>query len=251
MRDRGLAERQSAEVEFWRVSPTEGPGSDLLENFLKKSGDAHLLLDLIQVYRDRFQEAGSILELGAGQGWASCIVKRLFPAARVVATDISADAVASVWKWEHLCQVKLDGARASLSYDLGEPDDSVDLIFCFAAAHHFGAHRRTLREIRRVLRPGGTCLYLYEPSCLAFLHPFAARRVNRIRPDVPEDVLVYRRIQAIAAEVDLHCDVRFYPSTMNRAPGPLLYYSLLSRIPVLQYVLPCTANYEFTKPKRS
>jgi SAM-dependent methyltransferase len=242
-----LVERQSVERDFWRRSAAEGPDSDPLDNFLQKAGDARLLLDLVQIYQPIFEGAQSILELGGGQGWGACIVKRCFPRARVITSDISEHAVASVWKWEHLCQVKLDGALARLSYELQQPDDSFDLVFCFAAAHHFGAHRRTLREIRRVLEPGGKCLYLYEPSCLPYLHSLARRRVNRIRGTVPEDVLVYPKIRDLAAEVGLDCDIRFYPSMTNRAPIPLLYYSVLSRLRFLQGFLPCTANYEFTR----
>ena len=242
-----LVERQSVERDFWRHSAAEGADSDPLDNFLQKAADARLLLDLLQLYRPIFEGAESILELGAGQGWGACIVKRRFPRARVITSDISEHAVASVWKWEYLCQVKLDGALTRLSYDLQEPEGSFDLVFCFAAAHHFGAHRRTLREIHRVLQPGGKCLYLYEPSCLPYLHSLASRRVNRIRRTAPEDVLVYSKIRDLAAEVGLDCDIRFYPSVANRAPVPLLYYSALSRLRFLQRLLPCTANYEFTR----
>jgi SAM-dependent methyltransferase len=247
MSNRELAERQRIEIEHWKQSPRENPESDIVTSFLKKAGEALILLDLIARYRPVFERARTILELGAGQGWAACMVKRVFPEARVVATDISEYAIASVWKWEYLCQVRLDGSSASLSYELAEPNDSLDLIFCFASAHHFGAHRRTLREVARVLKPGGTCLYLYEPTCPQYLHTLAHRRVNRIRPAVHEDVLVYRKIQSIATETGLRCQVDFYPSVVNRRLGPLLYYSALGRAPFLQRLLPCTANFQFTK----
>lgn len=247
MAHQDLAERQKVERDFWQQSATEGPDSDLLDNFLQKAGDVRVLLDLVRIYRPAFESAQAILELGGGQGWGACIVKRLFPQARVITSDISEHAVASVWKWEHLCQVKLDGALARRSYDLQQPDGSIDLVFCFAAAHHFGAHRRTLREIRRVLRPEGKCLYLYEPSCPRYLHALAHRRVNRIRPNVPEDVLVSSKIRDLAAEVGLECTIHFHPSVVNRALVPTLYYSVLAGLPLLQRLLPCTTNYEFTK----
>jgi hypothetical protein len=66
---------------------------------------------------------------------------------------------------------------------------------------------------------------------------------------VPEDVLIYRKIQSLAAEVGLRCRVDFYPSVLSRKPGPLLYYSVLARAPFLQRLLPCTGNYQFTKPQ--
>lgn len=247
MKSHDLAERQRIEIQHWNLSPTEGPDSDLLTNFLKKSGDASILLDLVGRYRSIFENARTVVEVGAGVGWAACIVKRLFPEARVVATDISKDAIASVWKWEYLCQTKLDSAYPALSYQLAEAGNSVDLVFCFASAHHFGAHRRTLREIARVLKSGGTCLYLYEPSCPRYLHSLAYRRVNRIRPSVPEDVLVYNKIASLGNEVGLQCRRDFYPNVLNRRPAPLLYYTLLARARFLCRLLPCTANYEFAK----
>jgi ubiquinone/menaquinone biosynthesis C-methylase UbiE len=243
-----LERRQRIEIEFWRESHTERPESNAVENIVNKAADAAIFLELVDRFRDVFGRARTILEIGAGQGWASCLVKRLFPSAEVTASDISQYAVASVGKWERIYETRLDSVRVCSSYELKERDASVDLVFCFAAAHHFVAHRRTLAEIARVLVPGGHALYLYEPSCRAYVHAFARHRVNRNRPDVPEDVLVYDRIVRIAREVGLGCELDFFPSTKRRAPIETLYYALLQRMLPLQRLLPCTINYHFRKP---
>jgi SAM-dependent methyltransferase len=244
-----LHARQRREIAFWRDSPHERPDSMSIENLVNKAGDAGILLDLLQVYQEDFARARDVLELGGGQGWASCIVKKRYPSARVRVTDISRYALMSLPKWERIFEIRLDGVQACLSHQIPVRDASYDLVFCFAAAHHFGAHRRTLQEIRRILRPGGVALYLYEPSCRPGLHRAAVARVEKKRPEVTEDVLVYSKLQALARETGLRAEVSFYPSVRYRSPGALLYYSVLSRVSLLQKVLPCTANYRFTRVK--
>jgi SAM-dependent methyltransferase len=246
--DAEVERRRALEAELWRTSETERPDADALENVLNKAEDAAILFELVQRYHSLFAGARAILELGAGQGWASCIVKRLFPAATVVASDLSADAVASVPKWERIYGAELDGVRHYPSDALDEPDSSFDLVFCFAAAHHFVRHRRTLEEIERVLAPGGLGLYLYEPSSSSLVHPLAVWRTRRKRPEIAEDVLRHDRIRELAAAAGLECAVDFFPSIMRRGPVETVYYAALARMPPLQRVLPCTANFRFRKP---
>jgi SAM-dependent methyltransferase len=188
------------------------------------------------------------LELGAGQGWASCLVKSLFPQTRVIATDVSEYAVQSVRKWERIFGVQVDEAKSAPSDDIPEVDESVDVVFCFAAAHHFGNDQATLAEIERVLVPAGVAHYFYEPACAQFLHRAAKWRVMRKRPEVPEDVLVYSRVLAEAREVGLTGEVAFYPSIAHRGRVETFYYAGLSVLPPLRRVLPCTANFTFRKP---
>ena len=202
-----------------------------------KAVEAAVLVDVLRRYESDFARASNILELGGGQGWASCIVKRQFPNARVTLSDLSADAISSVRTWERVYNVRLDGAIACPSYEIPVSNAAFDLVFAFASAHHFAAHRQTFRELRRVLGPAGQALYFYEPSCHPMFYRLAHRRVNRKRPEVPEDALVYSKLVSVAGEAGLEAALEFYPSLLTRAPGALLYYSVLARLPWLQRLL--------------
>jgi ubiquinone/menaquinone biosynthesis C-methylase UbiE len=239
---------QKCEIDFWKNSSIYNPESDSIHNIVNKMTEAPIFLDCLERYKKIFQQASTILELGAGQGWASCIVKKMYPEANLSVTDISEWAIASVYKWEHIFNTQVDQKISCKSYEIPTNDASIELVFTFAAGHHFVAHRRTLREIFRILKPGGHCLYLYEPSCVAALHKPARWRVNRKRPEVPEDVLMYRRIKKIAEQEGLTCSLHFYPSLLKRGPAETLYYMMLNKIPFLRRVLPCTINYLFSKP---
>jgi len=243
-----LDAKERIEIDYWKDSREENPEADSLHAIITKFSEARVLLPKLRRYQAEFARAGTILELGAGQGWASCIVKRQFPNSRVIATDISPHAVESVHKWEYLLKVRLDEALACRSYEIPMPDASVDLVWCFEAAHHFIAHRRTLVELHRVLRPGGSALYLHEPSCRPVIYRMAHRRVNQKRPEVPEDVLRYHEIAGLARAAGFTVDMRQDPTPVNRSPFETVYYMALQRSRILRSLLPCSMDYLFRKP---
>lgn len=244
---RGLSREQLIEVEFWRNSLTEGPDCGAVDNILHKCAEARILLRELRMHSSFFERASIVLELGAGQAWGSALAKREFPHLVTYASDISPDAVRSVSKWERVFSSKVDHVLSCPSNKIPLEDESVDLVFCFQAAHHFRAHRSTLLEIRRVLKRKGFCLYLQEPCCLRFWYPLAYWRVNRKRPEVPEDVIVHRKLVAIAEEIGFSASYNFVPHTMNRGPVETLYYALLGWAKPLQYFLPCSADFIFFK----
>ncbi|MDB5410901.1 MAG: methyltransferase [Rhodospirillales bacterium] len=243
-----IERKEALEIDFWRDSPSEGPESDGLDNIVNKATDGRIFLDAVRRHQAHFSKAASVLELGGGQCWASCMVKRLFPSARVVGTDISPAAVASTRKWQHIYQVELDEIASCRSYDTPFADGSFDLIFAFSAAHHFVRHGSTLREISRLLVPGGVALYLYEPTCRQYLYRMALARVNAKRPEVPEDILRYRRLEQLASRFGLKLQTRFCASLANRGPLETVYYFGLQTLPMLQHLLPCTADIIIEKP---
>ncbi|KAM3096671.1 class I SAM-dependent methyltransferase [Phormidesmis sp. 146-35] len=248
LREITILQKEQIEIEFWKNSPIENPQSEAIENLVSKFCEAKILLEKLAYHQSYFQQASTILEIGAGQGWASCIVKRFFPNKQVIASDISEYAIASAHKWEYALQTSLDKKVSCRAYEIPLADASVDLVFCFEAAHHFVKHRRTLQEIHRVLRSGGACLYLHEPACKQYLYKMAHARVNRKRPEVPEDVLIYREIQQIAESIGLEVEVRFDPSTLNRGAVETIYYFFLQKLPFLQFYLPCSVDFIFKKP---
>lgn len=242
-----IESKQRVEIEFWRDSKIESPASDSVQNIVNKMADASIFLDCLTRYRDELVQNGRVLELGGGQCWASCVYERVYPKARVTGTDISPFAVQSLPKWERVLDVKLDNSYACKSYDIPEGDASLDQVFCFAAAHHFLAHRRTLAEIKRVLKPGGKAFYFFEPTTPKLFHSLAYKRVNLKRPEVPEDVLIPKKLRTIAEALDLECRIEYFPTHKGRGPAATAYYLMLGRVPLLKSLLPCTANFIFTK----
>ncbi len=243
-----VSEKEAIEVNFWRDNPIERPESAALENILSKCAEARIFLEKLSAFQSLFASARDVLELGGGQCWASCIVKRQFPSARVVGTDISPFAVASVNKWQHMFGVKIDQVAACRSYATQFENSSFDLIFAYAAAHHFVKQRRSLVEISRLLRPGGAALYLHEPACRQYVHRLAVARIKLKRPEVPEDVLVYPHLRTLAAEAGLNVKTHFAPTLTNRGPVETIYYYILRKAAFLQDLLPCTVDIVFRKP---
>jgi ubiquinone/menaquinone biosynthesis C-methylase UbiE len=241
-------ERIRKETMFWRSDEHERPESDSLDNIVNKVTDCQVFLDVSREYALFFKNARTVLELGGGQGWACGALKKIYPQLDIVLSDVTEYAVKSRNKWERIFQVSLPKAMACTSYKIPFKAASIDIVFCYAAAHHFGDMAETLAEIHRVLTKGGHCLFLHEPAVSRLLYRPAFARVNKKRPDVPEDVIVYKELLALARKTGFKADMTFHPTILKRGPVETAYYLVLSRMKPLQRILPCTANFHFLKP---
>lgn len=239
---------EKKEIKFWQESPYESPANFSVSSLIYKLSEARVFLHKLEKNGHLFANASSILEIGAGQGWAAALIKHLYPKSRVSASDISPEAMSLTKYWENFFCVQLDQKMACKSYEIPLPDNSVDLVYCFQSAHHFIEQSKTLAEARRVLKSGGHLVYLHEPSCRRYLYSLAYRRVNKKRPAVPEDVLVYTDIVQLARTVGFtKIDLHFDPTLLNRGPIETVYYYFLQKIPGLRRFLPCTVDYFFEK----
>jgi SAM-dependent methyltransferase len=246
------AERQiAAERTYWASSDWEGPRGESLRNLLNKMQEAPVANELFAHYADVFAGARHVLEVGGGQGWASCLLKRRHPAVAVTMTDVAPAAVASHATWQRVYATVLDTVVAAPAWHVPVAAASVDVVFAFAAAHHFVDHAAVLAEHWRVLRPGGVALWLYEPTSPAVLRPLVERRANRKGMAVPEHVFDARAVLRTARAQGFTATAEYWPSTTHRSRIATAYYSLLQIVPGLQPWLPCTCNFVFRKPADS
>jgi len=106
----------------------------------------------------RVGSGGTVIDLACGTGLIATTLARLDPAARVIASDVSAAAVASA-----RLTAAANGVEIEVVQDDGlgaQPDASAELIalnppFHVGAAVHTGIAHRLFADAARVLRPGG------------------------------------------------------------------------------------------------
>ena len=97
----------------------------------------------------RFGEPRVVLDVGCGTGRLLRAANERWPEARLIGVDPSEGMVQA---GRRLTPAELHLAGAE---DLPLPDRSVDLAFSTIAFHHWADQARGLREVARVLRPGG------------------------------------------------------------------------------------------------
>ena len=120
-----------------------------------------------------------MLDIACGEGYGSALLAGV--AARVIGVDIAPDAIAHARRcYQH----------PNLQFTVGDcvaiplPDQSVDVVVSFETIEHHGQHDAMLREMKRVLSPGGTLIISspdrHEYSDVpGYQNPFHVRELYR------------------------------------------------------------------------
>ena len=238
MNELSFDERQKLEIDFWKNNKQEGAGVISLEGMVNKFSEFEIFFNEINIHENLFTKSHSILEIGGGSLWASCFLKKKFLDKEIYGSDISPEAINSSDTWESVFNVSLD---KKLCLDVAKKFEKglhVDLIFCYASAHHFIDFESTLKNLRLMLNKQGAIIFLHEPLSNRIFYKFAKRRVNQKRPEVYEDLLRPHVLKKAALTNELDIDIKIHPSTLNRKGVASVYYYLLSRIKFLNKILP-------------
>ena len=100
-----------------------------------------------------------VLEIGCGTANLAILAKRLNPTAEVVGIDPDPKALSRARKKAHHAGLQLE-FREAFTEELPFPDGSIDKVLSAFMLHHIQPDSRhtALREVHRVLRPGGSLL---------------------------------------------------------------------------------------------
>ena len=128
--------------------------------------DVHGSIELEHLHRyllaSRLSLGKRVLDIACGEGYGSSLMSQ--SALSVIGVDIAADAVA---------HAKAKYQASNLEFRIGScaaiplPDHSVDVVVSFETIEHHHEHDAMMREIKRVLVPGGV-LMISSPDKLEY-----------------------------------------------------------------------------------
>lgn len=109
---------------------------------------------------------GRVLEIGAGCAWFSAELSKLPAVVEIIVTDVSAKLLKTeaprIFRLLKAKEAKITRMPADYSR-LEIPANQFDVVVCSDALHRAVSPLRVLREVRRVLKPGGQFIAIREP----------------------------------------------------------------------------------------
>lgn len=131
----------------------------------------------------------SLLDVGCGTGFIINIAKEYFPTIRGV--DITPAMLEKVNTDSDICDIQLQVADSAT---LPFADNTFDVCTCHAVLHHLHDISPTIKEIYRVLKPGGIFYSDLDPNYYFW------EEISKLSPDVRYSPIVEREIKAVLSK---------------------------------------------------
>lgn len=152
------------------------------------------LLDLQRLLPPRTRY-GAVLDLGCGSGRALRLLDIAFRPDLLIGIDVDREQLARAIPDARRCRAAVS-LRAGRATRLPVPDASVDMVFCHQTCHHLSDQDGAVREMRRVLRPGGALLF--AESCRRYIRSPPIRLLFRHPMDVQKSAGEYLALLRLA-----------------------------------------------------
>ena len=152
----------------------------------------------------------TVLDLGCGPGTISAGIARRVAPGRVIAVDADPGVVRQARDHARAVGVTTIDFAVMDAYDLGLPDDSVDVAHAHQVLQHVADPVAVLREMARVTRPGGRiavrdadyAAFAWHPANAGIDHWLslyrAAARANGGEPDAGRRLLAWAHAAGLA-----------------------------------------------------
>jgi len=174
------------------------------EQETRRLGDQADILAALLHQGTAYPAGSRVLEAGCGVGAQTVHLVTGSPGAHITAVDVDGDSLerARARVAAHCPGAAVEWHRADL-FDLPFPDASFDHLFVCFVLEHLWDPERALRDLRRLLRPGGSITVVEGDHGSALLHPDGARARAvidcqvRLQAAAGGDALIGRRLQPL------------------------------------------------------
>ena len=143
------------------------------------------IMERIEAEAARLQGA-HLLEIGCGMGFDS--VEFLKRGVRVTATDLTPSAVATTRRHFEVEGLVAEDVREANALDLPFADESFDAVWANGVLHATGDTARAIREVHRVLKPGGRAIishFYRKPSWMYAVSRLGRENIEHTDRDPP------------------------------------------------------------------
>lgn len=148
-----------------------------------------------------------LMDVGCGQGTAFPLLQRAFAPMHILGVDVDPDMLARAARYSQGSECTVELLRSSVT-KLSLPDRCMDVVFCHQLIHHVADQKAALRELHRVLKPGG--VLLLSESCEAFISSWPVRWFFRHPSGVQKNAAGYLELLRACGFSFSECDVRAY-----------------------------------------